>query len=107
MNEQTDLDTLPRCVQDSLDRRAIEHCAHRHARGPERFDVYLLVGTSDPDGLDEHGTSVIPGPTYGVWFNAIHAAASRLCLYDMTTHNCEIGGAKAHAKRKRLSVDVL
>ena len=98
MNHQTDIDRLQHDVQYLLDRRAIEDCVHRHARGHDRFDVDVLTAAYHADGIDEHGTAVNTGTEYGEWANAIHSGGSQLCLHNITTHNCEIDGATAHAE---------
>ena len=94
-----DLTQLARDVRYLMDRRAIEDCVHRHARGHDRFDVNLLTSAYHPDGVDEHGASAVnEGPDYAEWANAIHGAGCHLCLHNITTHNCEIDGDVAHAE---------
>ena len=94
-----DLEKLARDVAFLMDRRAIEDCVHRHARGHDRFDIDLLTAAYHSDGIDEHGAaSINPGPEYGEWANAIHAAGAELHLHNITTHTCEIDGDVAHAE---------
>jgi hypothetical protein len=97
--DEAGLDRLRRDVDFLLDRRAIEDVVHAHARGHDRFDVDLLRAAYHPDGVDEHGAAAInTGPDYADWANAIHAGGSRLCLHNITTHNCEIVGDTAHVE---------
>lgn len=94
-----DIEGLARDVAFLLDRRAIEDCVHRHARGHDRFDVALLTHAYHEDGIDEHGAAAVnKGPDYAEWANAIHAGGSQLCLHNITTHTCEIDGDTAHAE---------
>lgn len=96
---ERDIAALARDVAYLMDRRAIEDCVHRHARGHDRFDVDLLTAAYHPDGVDEHGAAAInSGPQYAEWANAIHAAGSQLHLHNITTHTCDIEGDVAHAE---------
>ncbi|RJG53298.1 nuclear transport factor 2 family protein [Sphingobium terrigena] len=96
---QIDIAALARDVAYLMDRRAIEDCVHRHARGHDRFDVDLLTAAYHPDGIDEHGAAAInKGTDYAEWANAIHAAGSQLHLHNITTHTCDIDGTVAHAE---------
>ena len=81
-----------------LDRLAIQDCIARHARGHDRHDVQLLSATYHDDGVDEHGSTVNPGPAYAEWANSIHAMSSASHLHNVTTHSCEIDGDSAHAE---------
>lgn len=93
------IEQLARDVRYLMDRRAMEDCVHRHARGHDRFDVELLTAAYHADGVDEHGAGAVnEGPAYAEWANAIHAAGCQLCLHNITTHNCEIDGDVAHAE---------
>lgn len=95
----TELADLARDVRYLLDRRAIEDVVHGHARGHDRFDIDLLTAAYHEDGIDEHGAGAVNrGPDYAEWANAIHAGGSQLHLHNITTHNCEIDGDKAHAE---------
>ena len=98
MSTGIDLGQLQRDVVYLLDRREIEDCVHRHARGHDRFDVALLTEAYHPDGVDEHGAAVNPASKYAEWANAVHAGGSDLCLHNITTHTCEIDGHVAHAE---------
>jgi len=93
-----ELDALRRDVQHLKDRTDILDCIARHARGCDRHDTELLGSTYHPDGIDEHGATVIPGPDYPEWANGVHAATSRTHLHNITTHTCEIDGDEAHAE---------
>jgi hypothetical protein len=93
-----DLDQLARDVQYLKDRRAIEDCIHRHARGHDRFDVELMTNCYHPDGVDEHGAAINKGSEYGAWANQIHSQGALLNLHNITTHTCEIEGDTAHAE---------
>lgn len=93
-----ELEQLRSDVQFLMDRRAIEDCVHRHARGHDRFDIELLTQAYHPDGIDEHGAAVNAGPAYAEWANAVHAGGSQLCLHNITTHSCTIEGDGAHAE---------
>jgi hypothetical protein len=98
MTIETELENLRRDVQDLKDRAAILDCIATHARGCDRHDVSLLTSTYHDDGIDEHGTAIIPGPEYAAWANAAHAATSDAHLHNITTHACEIDGDEAHAE---------
>ena len=64
----TDIAVLAANVAFLMDRRAIEDCVHRHARGHDRFDVALLTAAYHTDGVDEHGAAAIhTGPEYAEW----------------------------------------
>ena len=96
---QIDTAALARDVAFLMDRRAIEDCVHRHARGHDRFDIDLMTEAYHPDGIDEHGSAAINlGPDYAAWANAVHGGGSQLCLHNITTHNCEIDGDTAHVE---------
>lgn len=94
----SDLTQLQADVEYLKDRRAIEDCVHRHARGHDRFDVDLLTAAYHEDGVDEHGNAVNHGPEYAEWANTVHAGGSQLCLHNITTHTCEINGDVAHTE---------
>lgn len=96
---EDDFQQLARDVRYLKDRRAIEDCIHRHARGHDRFDVEMMTGCYHADGIDEHGAAAInTGPDYGEWANAIHAQGALLNLHNITTHTCEIDGDTAHCE---------
>ncbi|HEX9177353.1 MAG TPA: nuclear transport factor 2 family protein [Mycobacterium sp.] len=98
MTVDTDLDTLQRNVRYLLDRTAILDCIVRHARGCDRHDVDLICAAYHEDGVDEHGKAINPGPEYGNWANATHAATSQVHTHNITTHTCEVDGDTAHAE---------
>ncbi len=93
-----DLDELRRDVQYLKDRLAIVDCVATQARGHDRHDIDLITSAYHEDGWDEHGTAINPGPQYGEWANATHAAGSQVNMHHMTTHVCEIDGDVAHAE---------
>jgi hypothetical protein len=80
------------------DRQAILDCVARHARGCDRHDSALLASVYHPDGIDEHGFSINPGPKYPEWANAAHSAMSQQSMHNITTHLCEIEGDTAYAE---------
>jgi hypothetical protein len=80
------------------DRADILDCINRHARGCDRHDIDLISATYHQDAVDEHGNVVNPGPAYGTWANASHAATSQVHTHNITTHTCEIEGQTAHAE---------
>ncbi|NND69131.1 MAG: nuclear transport factor 2 family protein [Halioglobus sp.] len=98
MAEAIDLQQLQRDVHYLMDRTAILDCVNRHARGHDRFDVNLLTACYHPDGVDEHGSALNPGPEYAEWANKVHAAGSKLHTHNITTHTCEIDGDTAHCE---------
>ena len=98
MTDGIDIEQLARDVQYLKDRRAIEDCINRHARGHDRFDLEIMTDCYHADGVDEHGFAVNEGPVYGEWANKIHADGSRLTLHNITSHTCEIDGDTAHAE---------
>jgi hypothetical protein len=85
-------------VRYLMDRTAILDCIATHARGCDRHDIDLITSTYHPDGVDEHGSKINPGPEYGAWANAEHTTASQLHLHNITTHTCQIDGDVAHAE---------
>lgn len=93
-----ELEQLRRDVRALQDRAEILDCIARHARGCDRHDVDLLSTTYEPDGIDEHGTTVNTGAGYAAWANAVHAASSQNHLHHITTHLCEVDGDEAHAE---------
>lgn len=92
------LEQLQRDVTYLLDRVAILDCIARHARGCDRHDERLLASAYHDDGVDEHGSTRNPGPTYAAFINASHAATSQAHTHNITTHSCEIDGDVAHAE---------
>jgi hypothetical protein len=98
MKIEHELGELRRRVQHLEDRAAIVDCIARHARGCDRHDDPLLTSTYHNDGVDEHGSTINPGPQYARWANAVHAATSQTHLHNITTHTCEIDGDVAHAE---------
>ena len=98
MSTEAQLDELRQRVQYLEDRVAIADCIAAHGRGCDRHDVELLTSTYHDDGVDEHGTTINPGPGYAMWANAVHAATSQTHLHNITTHTCEVDGDEAHAE---------
>jgi ketosteroid isomerase-like protein len=98
VNVEAELTELRRKVQHLEDRAAILDCIAAHARGCDRHDVDLLTSTYHDDGVDEHGTTINPGPDYAAWANSVHAVTSQTHLHNITTHSCEIDGDEAHAE---------
>jgi hypothetical protein len=98
MSTANELEQLRSDVQYLKDRQAILDCIARHARGHDRHDIELLTSAYHPDGTDEHGHAINPGPKYGEWANAIHGAGSQLHTHNITTHICEINGDLAHCE---------
>ncbi|XVQ06491.1 nuclear transport factor 2 family protein [Spirillospora sp. CA-255316] len=99
-----DIEALRRDVRYLKDRTEILDCVARHARGCDRHDEELITSTYHPDGLDEHGYSVNPGPDYAGWANPVHAATSQIHLHNITTHSCEIDGDVAHCESYSLGI---
>jgi hypothetical protein len=97
MNDD-ELSQLRTDVQHLKDRLAIVDCIGRHARGHDRHDVEMLTAAYHPDGTDEHGAAINPGPAYAAWANAVHAATSQAHTHNITTHTCEIAGDVAHCE---------
>jgi hypothetical protein len=89
---------LQRKVDYLMDRQAILDCIASHARGHDRHDSEMITAAYHPDGFDEHGKAVNPGPGYADWINPVHAAGSQAHLHNITTHNVEIEGGTAHAE---------
>jgi hypothetical protein len=98
VNVDAQLAELSQKVQYLEDRSAITDCIASHARGCDRHDVELLTSSYHADGVDEHGTTVNPGPDYAAWANAVHGATSQTHMHNITTHTCEIDGDEAHAE---------
>lgn len=96
--DDTALEQLARDVRYLKDRVEILDCVAQHARGHDRHDVELLTAAYHPDGVDEHGHALNPGPQYAAWANAQHAASSSQHLHHITTHTCEIDGDVAHCE---------
>jgi ketosteroid isomerase-like protein len=97
VNVEDELNEMRQRVAHLEDRAAIADCIANHARGCDRHDAELLTSTYHDDGVDEHGTTINPGPEYATWANAVHAATSESHLHNITTHTCEIDGDVAHA----------
>ena len=95
---EAEFEQLRRDVRCLKDRQAILDCIARHARGHDRHDCDLLTSAYHPDGFDEHGFAINPGPEYAAWSNAIHAAGSQQHSHNITTHLCEIEGDSAYAE---------
>jgi hypothetical protein len=96
--DQVDLKRLRADVQYLMDRTAILDCISTHARGHDRHDSQLITDAYHPDGIDEHGNAVNPGPQYAAWINPVHAAGSQVHSHNITTHICEIDGDTAHCE---------
>jgi hypothetical protein len=85
-------------VEYLLDRQAILDVVMRQARAHDRHDAALMATCFWPDGADEHGSVVTPGPEYGETANGWHAAGFLAHLHHITSHTCEIDGTTAHAE---------
>ena len=98
MIDDSDFEQLRRDVQHLTDRAEIYDCIAQHARGHDRHDAVVLGGAYAEDSVDEHGTTINPGPDYPGWANTVHAATSASHLHNITTHRCDIDGDQAHAE---------
>lgn len=98
MSSDDRLAVLERKLQYLTDRQEILDCVTRNARGNDRFDAELIVSTYHPDGLHELGRTTIPGPEYGAYANAGHAAICDVNLHSVVMQICEIDGDVAHAE---------
>jgi hypothetical protein len=105
MPANTDSMTLEQKVQHLLeqqeyllDRQKILDCVCRYSRGLDRHDVEILRSAYHVDATDEHGFTVNSADDYPAWVNALHDKNYSLHLHNITTHNCEIDGATAHAE---------
>jgi len=98
MTTEPDIERLRRDVQYLMDRAAILDCIAAHARGCDRHDPELLTSAYHDDAVDEHGSTINPGPQYAGWANAVHAATSQAHTHNITTHTCEIDGDVAHCE---------
>src|SRR5438105_2950364 len=98
MSTDDELAQLHRDVQYVKDRLDILDCVNNQARGHDRHDVELMTSVYHDDSVDEHGPNVNPGPAYGEWANATHAAVFEDHLHNITTHTCEIDGDAAHCE---------
>ena len=76
VSDEADMEQLRRDVQYLMDRTAILDCISSHRRGHDRHDAELLTNAYHPDGSDEHGKAINPGPSYAAWINPVHAAGS-------------------------------
>jgi hypothetical protein len=85
-------------VQYLEDRQAILDVVMCQSRGHDRHDAELMNSCFWEDGVDEHGQFVTPGPEYGVWANATHAAGFFVNQHHITNHSCEIDGDTAHCE---------
>jgi SnoaL-like domain len=103
MNDD-ELERLRGDVEYLIDRQQVLDCVASLSRGHDRHDLELMAGAFHEDGWDEHGTAVNPGPEYGDWANATHAAGSQVNMHHITTHLCEIDGDVAHAESYVLGV---
>ncbi|MBW8785464.1 MAG: nuclear transport factor 2 family protein [Novosphingobium sp.] len=89
---------LERELRYLRDRQEILDCVVSTARGNDRHDKDLIVGSYHPDSLHELGRNLIPGPAYGDHANHAHAAISEVNLHNVTMQSCEIEGDVAHAE---------
>jgi len=96
--DKGDLERLRADVRYLMDRTAILDCISAHARGHDRHDSELITNAYHPDGIDEHGKVVNPGPQYAAWINPVHAAGSQVHSHNISTHTCEIDGDTAHCE---------
>ena len=98
MDQAQRIAELERKLQYLTDRQEILDCIAHNARGCDRFDCEELAGAYHPDGIDEHGNAINPGPDYPTWANSAHEALFRQTMHNITTHLCEIEGDTAHAE---------
>lgn len=98
MSSEDRLAQLERKVHYLTDRQEIYDCLVRTSRGNDRFDEDLIVGSYHPDALHELGRNFIPGPDYGAYANASHAAICDVNMHAVTMHSCDIDGDVAHAE---------
>ena len=89
---------LEKNISYLMDRRAIEDCIARYARGCDRHDTELLTSTLHEDGFDEHGFAVNPGPKYAEFANTSHSAAFQQNMHHVTMTLCDIEGDVAHTE---------
>ncbi len=85
-------------VRRLQDRQDVFDCISLEARGRDRQDVDLIASCWWPDGIDEHGPSVLAAPDYPARANAGHARFFSATMHHLTTHTCEIDGDTAHCE---------
>lgn len=98
MTSEDRIAALEAAMQQLLDRQAIHECIKRTARGNDRFDIDLIVGSYHDDGQHELGQRLISGQDYGDHANHAHAGIAEANLHNVTMHLCEIDGDTAHAE---------
>jgi hypothetical protein len=98
MIAKEELEQMTRDVRYLMDRVAIKDCAVRHARGCDRYDAEVLTSAYHPDGFDEHGHAINPGPKYSEWVNAGHEERFQGHNHNVFQQVCEIEGDVAHCE---------
>jgi hypothetical protein len=92
------LKRLAETVQNLKDRQDILDCLVREARGRDRHDAPMTSSCYWPDGADEHGHNISPGPVYGEKANIGHAAKFSANQHNLSNHTCEIEGDVANCE---------
>jgi hypothetical protein len=85
-------------LQKLLDRQAISDCLQRHARGQDRHDLELMASCYHPDAIDDHGSWVGPGKSFGEYANNEAHLGFVRHQHHLTTQSVEIEGDSAHAE---------
>ena len=98
MDFQIAVERMQRELDEIRARQEIWTCLTREARGRDRHDAELTSSCYWPDGADEHGPHVIPGPEYGEAANAGHRIAFAANSHNLTNHLCEIDGDVANCE---------
>ena len=84
-------------LRELLDRRAIEECIHRYARGVDRADEELVRSAYHPDAVEDHGAFV--GDVEGLvgFLAAAHGPFPAYQRYVSNT-TVDLDGDEAHAE---------
>jgi len=89
---------LSQKLQYLIDRQEILDCINRYTRALDRHDDELLTSVFHEDAIDNHGPWVGGREEFVAWAN--HECHNKLAahVHHITSHNCEIDGAVAHAE---------
>jgi hypothetical protein len=85
-------------LQELWDRHAILSVVHRYARGLDRHDDDILRSCFHPDALDHHGRWKGGREAFVQWANHECHNDLHAHMHNITSHNCELDGAVAHAE---------
>jgi len=95
---------LAKTVGMLADRRAIEDCLLRYARGVDRFDHELMRSAYHDDAVDDHGLVVLPPDGFCSWAIGYHREHNPVHHHIITNTSVDLDDETAHAETYYLFV---